>query len=130
MNTREQLSQRVNQMGADVKEAGRNMWLAGLGAVSTIDERRRDVVSDLVSRGEKMDPKVDLDLMKPVAEVTERVTEATERVKTLGGKVERKVEDGMSQTLNRLGIPARGDVQELIKRVELLTLKVDALAKS
>lgn len=121
MSTVEQLNDRLNQVGQDVRDLGRDVWLAGLGAVGTLDERRREVFNDLVDRGEKMDGKLDLELLKPVNGVADRV-------KGFGDQVERRVEDGMASALHRLGMPARNDVEMLIERVERLTAKVEGLA--
>lgn len=122
-NTREELNDRLNQVGKDVRELGRNVWLAGLGAIGTIDERGRAVFTDLVDRGEKMDGKLDIELLKPIED-------AADRVKTLNEDIERRMEDGMETALHRLGMPTRGDVSTLIERVERLTEKVEGLSAS
>ncbi|MEO1369432.1 MAG: phasin family protein [Acidobacteriota bacterium] len=128
MSTAQELNDRLNKMGTNVRDLGRDVWLAGLGAVGTLDERRREVFTDLVDRGEKLvergekvDGKIELEVMKPVNEVADRV-------KGLGARVERRFEDGMASALHRLGMPARNDVEALIERVERLTEKVEGLA--
>ena len=121
--TREELNDRLNQVGNDVREMSRNVWLAGLGAIGTIDERGRAVFNDLVGRGEKMDGKLDLEIMKPFGG-------AADRVKSFNEDIERRVEDGMETALHRLGMPTRGDVSTLIERVEQLTQKVEGLSAS
>ena len=121
MTLRDEWNERLHGLGKDVREAGRHVWLAGLGAVGTLEERGRTVFSDLVDRGERLDGKLDLEVLKPFEE-------AADRVKSFSQRLERQVEDGMSEALHRLGMPARGDVQALIDRVDTLSEKVDTLA--
>ncbi|MEM1181027.1 MAG: phasin family protein [Acidobacteriota bacterium] len=123
MSTAQELNDRLNQVGNNVRDLGRDVWLAGLGAVGTLDERRREVFTDLVDRGQKMDGKLDFEVLKPVNDVADRV-------KGFGERLERRVEDGMATALRRLGMPARNDVETLIERVERLTEKVEGLSAS
>ena len=128
MTTREQLTDRLQQMNEDAKELSRNMWLASLGTVGMVDEAGRDLWNRLVERGKKVDFKGekiwDNEVLKPVREAGERVnsrfTETRERV-------ESSVEDNMTEVLHRLGAPSRRDVQDLIDRIEKLTHKVEGL---
>ncbi|MEM6793173.1 MAG: phasin family protein [Acidobacteriota bacterium] len=121
MSTREPLNDRLQQAGSEVREAGRNVWLAGLGVAHAVDQRGREVFQELVGRGEKMDVKTDLELMRPVRE-------ASDRVRSLGQNLERRAEKGVSLTLERLGMPSRRDVQQLVEQVEQLNLKVESLS--
>lgn len=115
MNAREQLN-RLNRAGDEMKTAGRNLWLAGLGVVGSVDEKGREVFADWVRRGSEMDN-----------DVEEGGRRTLNRVKNLGGELERRVEDTMSKTLNRLGVPARHDVEQLSDRVATLTRHVESL---
>ena len=123
MNTKQEITNRFNQIGKDVKDAGRNVWLAGLGAVSSFDQRGRGMFDDLVERGRE---EVDADRGRVLAPWRQ----TRDRMKTMGRKLERDVEDRMTTVLHRLGIPARHDVRLLIDRVEHLTRKVESLSKS
>ena len=120
MSTREQINEGVNRIGHDIKAASRNLWLAGLGAVGAADEMGRKVFSDCVRRGEKVED-------TPEELMRRRWRQATGRVKALGDRVESRIEEGMSDTLNRLGAPARRDVEQLSDRLAALTKQVEAL---
>ena len=120
MKTREQINARLNQAGSDVKSMGRNLWLAGLGAMGSADEKGREILSDLIRRGEGVEG-------GPEALASKRWKEAAGRVKTLGDQVEGRIEDGMSKTLNRFGVPARRDVEALSEQVATLTRHVESL---
>ena len=119
MNAREQLN-RLNQAGEDMKATGlhwgRNLWLAGLGVVGGVDEKGREVFADWVRRGSEMG-----------TETEKAGRSVLSKVKDLGPELERRVEDTMSKTLNRLGVPARHDVEQLSDRVATLTRQVESL---
>ena len=122
MNAREQLNERMGQMRDGVKDLGRNVWLAGLGAVGSVDEQSRTMFSDLVARGEKVDGKVGAEVRKPF-------DDARERLEAFGERLEQGVENRMTRTLHLFGVPARDDLDKLIDRVEKLTEKVERLAR-
>ncbi len=110
----------VENVGRGVKDAGRHVWLAGLGAVEAVDERGRGLFSDLVERGQRFEDKE-----RPVLE---------ERFRKVGDQLEsllHKVEDGFTKplagTLQRFGVPDRDEVQQLIARIEQLTREVEGL---
>ncbi|MDA8016881.1 MAG: phasin family protein [Thermoanaerobaculia bacterium] len=128
MNTREQITDRLQQMNRDAKELGRNVWLAGLGTVGMADQASRDLWTRLIEQGKKVEVGVDElpkgDLLRSVRDagvrVNDRLTETRERV-------ERGVEENMAGVLHRFGAPSRRDVQDLIDRVDKLTRKVENL---
>lgn len=120
MNTKDQLSNRLSQARSQIKTTGRNLWLAGLGAVGSADEMSRDLFADFVRRGEKLGKAAG-------DEVEETVEGSASRIHDLGRQMETRMEDGMSKTLNRLGVPSRRDVEQLSDRVATLTRHVEAL---
>lgn len=111
----------VQNLGQGVKEAGRDVWLAGLGAVGAVDERGRGLFSDLVERGRRLEKKE-----RPALE--ERFRKAGDRLESFRHKVEHGVEEKVASTLKRFGVPDRDEVQQLISRVEQLTRKVEGLS--
>ncbi|MEM1206252.1 MAG: phasin family protein [Acidobacteriota bacterium] len=117
MNTRETITHRMNRVRTEVKEAGRSAWLVGLGAFGTVEDQGRTLFTDLVDRGRKVG---DDDLLARPWNM------ARQRAERLGDEVEQR----MTGALHRLGIPARDDVQELTRRVQQLTAKVEGLAKA
>ena len=113
--------QRVETLGNDLKSAGRKVWLAGLGAASSVEEGGRKLFDQLVERGERR---------RTESPLTQPIQQAGDRVKKLSARLEDRIETGFSSTLHRLGVPARGDVQGLTDRIEELTRKVEALASN
>lgn len=110
----------IETLGEDLKTAGRKVWLMGLGAAASVEDSGRKLFSELVERGEKRRGGEGREWPRPIRQ-------AEERMKTMGRNVEQRVEEGMTQTLHRLGVPARDDVQTLIDRIDVLSRKVEGL---
>lgn len=112
---------RVENLGREVKDAGRHVWLAGLGAVYAVDERSRGLFSELVERGRRFE-----DRGRPALE--ERFRKVGERLESFRHRVEHDVEERLANTLKRFGVPDRDEVRELIARIEQLTRKVEGMS--
>lgn len=111
--TRTQIDGAVRRAG----KLGREVYLAGLGAVSTVDERGRAFFSDLVQEGEKVAPR----------RVPAPLRTAGDRIKKLGGRVESMVGQGVQTGLERVGVPSRREIHQLTSRIEALSAKIDQL---
>ena len=124
MNKRvEKATDQAKKFGDDVKNMGRNVWLAGLGAYSWAEEETRKTVDDLINRGQKFEKNE-----KNV--VSKTIDEATTRAKDFGTKVEDTVHDTVTTVLHRAGVPSRDEIRTLIDRVDELNKKVEKLRAS
>lgn len=112
----------TKKVGDDLVNAGRSMWLAGLGAVAMAEEEARSTFDKLVDRGQKFEGSE-----KNV--IGKSVKQATEKAEEFGKNVETKVQDTVQTVLNRAGVPSASEIETLINRVEVLTEKVEALQK-
>lgn len=115
------------EIAEGVTTAGREVWLAGLGAIATVEQegaalyenvtKQRDT---LVKRGETLEKRGKArvgSLREDVAARTEAVAE----------KVETTVYDPMVEALQKLGVPTRAEVQKLAAHVESLAERVGRL---
>ena len=124
MNKRvEKATDQAKKFGDDVKNMGRNVWLAGLGAYSWAEEETRKTFDDLINRGQKFEKNE-----KNV--VSKTIDEATTRAKDFGTKVEDTVHDTVTTVLHRAGVPSRDEIRTLIDRVDELNKKVEKLGTS
>ncbi len=110
----------VQNLGRGMRGVGRNVWLASLGALDTVDERSRGLFSDLVGRGEQFEKRE-----RPI--LGARVNRMNARVEAMRHRMEQDVESTLGRTLQRFGVPDRSSVHQLIDRVEQLTREVEGL---
>src|SRR3954453_1882459 len=104
-----------------LRVAGRNLWLAGLGAVAEGEEGSRELFDRLVERGVPVEDK-----QKKLADaVTERANKAAREVTRL---VEETVEFEGRGMLKRLNLMTREDVKILSARLETLSKKISEYA--
>ena len=112
------------EMASGLARRAREMWLAGLGALSVAEEAGTQVFNALVEEGKSWEQerrKKTEQTAKQVQTLTEEGTEAIEAV-------EQRVRHEVNDALQRMGIPRRDDVEELRSQVDALSQKMDALA--
>jgi poly(hydroxyalkanoate) granule-associated protein len=120
---KERVEHEIRNFGENARQTSRRLFLAGLGAASSVETRSREVFDQLVEKGKERSER---DLFT----VPAPLREAGERVKTFGRELESRIERGTTSTLERFGVPDREEVQNLIERIEQLTTKVEELAAS
>ncbi len=113
--------EQLREVGREMARRGRRVYLAGLGAVGSVGELGRDLTQDLIERGRKLEK-----AERPV--IADRIRDSRERVSRLGREAERRLEERVTATLERFGVPSRNDFQALIDRIEQLTQKVESLS--
>jgi poly(hydroxyalkanoate) granule-associated protein len=104
-----------------LRSAGRNLWLAGLGAVAEVEESGRDLFDHLVERGRPFEEK-QLQALEKAGDKTQ------ETVRELSTLVQDTVEFETQSVLKKLGLLTRDDVKILSARLETLSRKLDELA--
>lgn len=104
----------------DLTEAGRSIWLAGLGAVAQAGEEGREMFDQLVERGRETEQRQFRTIDRTVARTSETMQDWSERV-------QHNLEGGMRGVLQRVGLPTRQDLSRLSARIETLNHKVDQL---
>jgi poly(hydroxyalkanoate) granule-associated protein len=110
----------------ELREAGRHLWLAGLGAVAEAGEGRREwhqAFDRLVERGRPVDERQ----RKALEQVEERTGTTVREMKKL---FEDTVQYESKNLLKRLGLMTRDDVKVLAARIDSLAVKVDELIAS
>lgn len=118
---RKQLREAAQEMPANVLGAGRQVWLAGLGAAGIVANGGQAVFTMLVEEGKRVKG---LDVGHMVEEVVDSaVVPMKKAVKT----VDRTVQRTSKTVLSRLGVPTRQEVEGLTTRVEQLITKVESL---
>ena len=133
MNVKQEIDHRLEKvkgdfenLSHDLRKGGRHVWLASLGAVSLVDEQRRELwgggrFDELVEKGEAQRRRLE-------GSAREAFEKVGNKVKELGREVETGASERMKNTLERLGVPTSDQIQQLISRVEQLNTKVEKLA--
>lgn len=118
-----------------LSERGREIWLAGLGALSRVEEEGEKIFRNLVERGEAFEGRgreqIEAalnNLKKQRRGASKTVGTATKTFADAAQSIERTVSDTLTDTLGRIGIPTRGEVEELSGKVGQLSEKLDALS--
>lgn len=125
----------LTELPKELSERGREVWLAGLGALSRAEEEGENLFNNLVKRGEAFENRgrkqleASLDaLKKQQQQASKRMSTATKTLSDAAQSVERAVTNTLTDTLGRVGMPTRNEVEELSKKVTKLSEKLDALS--
>jgi len=104
----------------ELRDAGRALWLAGLGAVAEVEEGGREVLDHLAERGRPVEER----RRKAFEDLGERTGSTVREMKKL---FEDTVEYETKSLLKRLGLMTRDDVATLGARIDTLAAKVGEL---
>ena len=129
-----------SQKTDELKEVGHKIWLAGLGAVSLAEAEAARLLKtagtqgskffkSLVEKGEAVEKKSKPTVDKLKAKATKARKDASKSAEAGWEKVEKALDDRITATLHRLGIPTKREIEQLTKRVETLTKKLDSAQK-
>jgi poly(hydroxyalkanoate) granule-associated protein len=114
-------------------DLARDMWLAGLGAMSIAQQKGRAAFGSLVnegrsfqSRSEKTARSVARDVNKGIKDILVPVRTRVEKGLEQAGTA---VENVVGGVLNRFGVPSRAEIRELTQRVTELNRQIKSLSK-
>ena len=122
----------------ELAERGREIWLAGLGALSMVEDEGVKLFNNLVEKGEAWEKTG----RKQLGAAKTRLEAAREKVESAVGDAAAKgskitelddmifsaVEETVEKVLQRLGVPTHAEVKDLAVKVEKLSNEVVALA--
>ena len=115
----------------EVAGRAREVWLAGLGALASVQEEGSKVFNDLVKKGETWEKDRAQDLGAAKKKVEASVEKAAARGKEARRGIDEridKVEASLESVLTRLSGIVRDEVKGLSGRVDKLAHRVEALA--
>ncbi len=107
----------------------REVWLAGLGALASVEEEGSKVFNKLVERGTDFEKRGKEQLDDIYNDVSKAVKDVETKVKSKFNKAEDELEDNVSELVHKLGVPTRDEIKELTSHVEKLAKKVETLSK-
>lgn len=133
-----QLGDTARRVGDDVLEGAHKVWLAGLGALSTVGEEGDRLFRELVDKGRNVETRgkertgeararVETRVKDVRGRVEEGVRDARERIERRFDGVWGALDERITDVLQRMGVPSRDEIQRLTQRVEELNAKIDGL---
>jgi poly(hydroxyalkanoate) granule-associated protein len=99
-----------------IRESAHQIWLAGLGALSLVEDEGGKFFKSLVKRGKvfESDTKDRVEELKAKLDVKKAATDAMDRIGD-------GVDENLTAVLHRLGLPTKKEIDGLSKRVDRLT---------
>ena len=121
---------RFEEMQKEMAERGRDVWLAGLGALATVEEEGTKLFNRLVERGKEYENVS----AKQIEQLSERVTDqqkkAIQRAEETTVAAQSAFADTFDKALERFGVPTRSEVSDLSKKVDKLSKQIETLSKN
>jgi len=121
-NTQNETAQERN-VQEEIKDSVHRIWLAGLGALSAAEEEGGKIFSRLVERGRDVEAKGKVEVDKVKVDAERFKAKAENAFEAWGDKVDEK----LTATLRRLGVPTREEIRNLTQKVEELNAKIEQL---
>ncbi len=124
------------ELPEELAERGREIWLAGLGALSMAEDEGVKLFNSLVEKGETWEKEGRKHLgsaKKKMGQAKGKVETAVEEAKgsaitNLDDKILTSVEATIEKVLQRLGVPTHAEVKDLTGKLEHLSRQVATLA--
>jgi poly(hydroxyalkanoate) granule-associated protein len=112
----------------ELTERGREVWLAGLGALATVEEEGTKLFNRLVDRGQKFEEERRHELEEATETVREQSDEAISQLEEAGEETQSMLTETVNSALERFGVPTRKEVDDLADKVDHLSKQVENLA--
>jgi len=116
----------TKELQAELKDSAHKIWLAGLGALSAAEDEGGKLFKNLVERGQEIEKRGKKHADKARDTVSGVVTVAESYWETF----EKKLDEKVTATIHRLGVPTKDEIDGLTKKVEDLTAAVDKLRQA
>jgi poly(hydroxyalkanoate) granule-associated protein len=116
------------QLADKVRDSANQIWLAGLGAYAKAEAEGSKLFDALVQDGERLEVRTRSYLDRHITTARDKVDGLRARASGSWNKVERAFDDRVSSALSRLNIPGRGEVDEVVARLDEISADIDLLA--
>jgi len=110
-----------------VARRGRDVWLASLGALATVENEGTKAFQSLVERGKSLESAGRKQLTTTVEQAAEQGDQALQSVGSAGEDTRDLVLRTVDRALDRIGIASRSEVNRLADQIGELSQKVDEL---
>lgn len=101
----------------------RQVWWASLGLLAVVDEQTGRLLDTLIQKGKEFEPSVKDGFKKAGKGIRETTEAVGTQLKDLGEGIEEKV----SATVKRMGVPSKDEIESLSRKVDELGTRVEEL---
>lgn len=115
-----QVADKTEEVRQNVTAAGRDIWLAGLGALGRVESEGREMFEALVRRGREVEG-------QQFQAIDRSVAKTTETLEDWGERLQEAVEVSFENVLHTVNLPSRQDLNRLSSRLDTLSRKVEEL---
>ena len=112
----------------ELTERGRDVWLAGLGALATVEEEGTKLFNRLVDRGQAFEEERRHKLEEATETVRKQSDEAISQLEEASEETQSVLTETVNSAMERLGVPTREEVDDLADKVDRLSRQVGELA--
>jgi poly(hydroxyalkanoate) granule-associated protein len=114
----------------ELADRGRDVWLAGLGALATVEEEGSKLFNNLVDRGRQYegDRRKELDAAREKAK--EQGSEAISQLSEASEDTRKMIAGVVDNALNRFNVPTQKEVDQLSKKVDALSNQIETLTQA
>lgn len=112
----------------ELSDRAREVWLAGLGALATVEEEGSKFYNNLVKKGEDFENKGKETFDSVLDSVSDNYKKVEKQFSDAFNKAEDTFEENVAKVVKGLGVPTQDEVSTLTKKVEKLTRKVEELS--
>lgn len=124
----------------NLADQARDIWMAGLGALSAVEEEGAKLFNTLVQRGEEWERTGQKQLQAAASSAKKQADDATDAAKEtvkemtaatarIIDDLEERIESAVEPVLERMGVPNKQDLAALTSQIEMLTEKLERIAK-
>ena len=106
--TENQVVAQARDLAVKIRDSANQIWLAGLGAFSKVQQEGVNMFEALVAEGEKVQERIAAD--ERLAEIREKATETWD-------KLEKGFEDRVGRALHALNVPSHKDIDRPVEAV-------------
>lgn len=114
----------------ELSERGREVWLAGLGALATVEEEGTKLFNRLIDRGQEFEAERRDEIENVTEKAREQRDEALSQIEEVGEETQSALTNTVNSALERFGVPTRNEVDRLTDRVEALSQRVEELTEA
>ncbi len=129
MSTKKKKSTKDKSTVDSLTGRAREVWLAGLGALASVEEEGTKVFNKLIEKGTDFEKRGKKQLDEAYDELTDSYKKLEGKLKSGFTKAEDEIDENMQELIHKMGVPTQDEIRELTSQVEKLITKVDQLSK-